>query len=218
VPLHTDTTTQLAHTDNPLERAHLLDAIAKTEHAAGRHAAARLAYIVAESERLLADSNYEPTDPAWDDDAWWPLAGATLRPRRAELLETIHREWALPLFGDEAEILLRIAETERAAADVHDRPPTEGRYRPHAHDEPAPEPTPDKTARHPKAPSTTARDVTARAGRVVRTCLLGLIPLAALVALVLPAAPWQLKMAAGLALTMLALGWLGWQLRKGLDR
>jgi hypothetical protein len=209
VPLHTDTTTQLAHTDNPLERAHLLDAIAKTEHAAGRHAAARLAYIVAESERLLADSNYEPADPAWDDDAWWPLAGATLRPRRAELLETIHREWALPLFGDEAGILLRIAETERATADVHDEPRTSA---------PDAEPAPGKTARQPRTASTTVRDVTARAGRVVRTCLLALVPLAALAALVLPAAPWQLKMAAGLALIMLPLGWLGWQLRKGLDR
>lgn len=106
----------LADTTDPRQRARLLTLLATTEDTAGHHARARLAAIVADSELLLADPGHEPTDPAWDDDIWHPLAHVASRTRRAAILERIHDDWARPRFGADAVILLALAETERDAA------------------------------------------------------------------------------------------------------
>lgn len=112
--------TDLHHTADPHRRAARFNALADADDLAGWPARARLLRLVADTESLLFNADHEcAEDPAWDNDGWWTLANTRDRQKRADLLADLWRDWAYGEFGDDADILLRIAETERAVAD-HD--------------------------------------------------------------------------------------------------
>lgn len=120
MPTTQDLTHQLSTTDGP-DRADLLYALAGAEQAAGHLGAARLVRLLASSEALLHDPTVEPgDDPAWGEGGWWELATTTDRAERAAILTEICWDWAAVRVGQQAEILLMLAEAERALALVAD--------------------------------------------------------------------------------------------------
>lgn len=112
--------TALHETADPLQRAARLDDLADAHELTGTPNRARLLRLIAATETMLARPDSEPEDdPAWDEGAWWRLAGTADRRIRAELLEELWRDWALAeVGGEDADILLEIADTERHAHDV----------------------------------------------------------------------------------------------------
>jgi hypothetical protein len=112
--------TALHETADPLQRAARLDDLADAHELTGTPNRARLLRLIAATETMLARPDSEPEDdPAWDEGAWWRLAGTADRLIRAELLEELWRDWALPeVGGEDADILLEIADTERHAHDL----------------------------------------------------------------------------------------------------
>lgn len=125
----------LNQTDDPRQRATRLNAIADAHELAGLPTQARLLRLVATTETLLANPEAELDDDlAWEEDVWWQLAGTSDRGNRADLLESIWRDWGLLNFGDDADILLKIAETERTVGHILVPPPLSGRYRLSIHD------------------------------------------------------------------------------------
>lgn len=108
----------LHNTPDPRRRAARLNDIADTHELSGLPTHARLIRLVAATETLLYNPDHElEDDSAWDVEAWWQLAATRNRHQRADLLCEIWRDWAFGEFGDVADVLLEIAETERAAAD-----------------------------------------------------------------------------------------------------
>lgn len=106
-------------TTDPRRRATALNDLADAHELAGMPVRARLLRLIADTESLLDDPAHEvEDDDAWDIDHWWRLANTSNRHQRAELLTDIWRDWALTEFGDDADALLQVAETERAAAAV----------------------------------------------------------------------------------------------------
>lgn len=225
----------LHRTDDPRQRATQLAAIADAHELAGLPAQARLLRLVAATETMLANPNAEPDDdPAWEDDGWWKLAGATNRARRAEALESIWRDWALPLFGDDADVLLEIAETERATVDDFDTAINAEHVTQIAELDAvfdfeagladvyarAGVTMPDaETAVHgdivcadepedastSESPSTAVRDLVAASAKYVGAGLLMAVPIVLVAA---PQSPWQLKVTAGLVVIVMVLAWL----------
>ncbi|MFF3665510.1 hypothetical protein [Microtetraspora malaysiensis] len=211
---------RLATTADPLQRAALLADLADAEDAAGRADSARLVRVVAESENLLSDPDADLTDPAWENDEWWPLAETSGRVERAKVLEDVHAHWAEPLFGDQASILLALAEAERDAAgqpgrnrrdhvdDQEDADAEDGDQEDDdaedaggetAQGEPA---TPQETdaPATPVPPPTRPRTLPSRAGWAITGGLF--LTLVAVVAL---APDYQLRLAAAAALPLLTL-------------
>lgn len=228
-------------THHPAHRAEALTRYADYQDATGNSDSARLARLAADTERLLADPDAEPAtvdDPAWDEDAWWTLASTSDRARRADLLERLWRDWALPQFGDAADTLLEIARSERVTHALQALPPLDDPLHDGASasydtdpglalaaalddafevdDDPADPPTrADRyqadTATldaHPSAPSTRARDALAVVARWGGKAAVVIVALAAVAVVALPATPWQLKTVAASTLLVAVLLWL----------
>lgn len=190
---------------DPLQRATRLTELADAREFAATPDRARLLRLIAATETLAARPDTEPEDDsAWDDDAWQQLAGATNRLVRAELLEEIWRDWAPADFGDDADILLEIAATERDAAHLQD---DDLDADPFVRDEHADEAEPRGQEAPPGAdrpPQTRLRDA-AHYGKHITGGLVA----AALVALVItPGVSWEFKASAAALLFVSILVWL----------
>ncbi|MFC4006675.1 hypothetical protein ACFOY2_05550 [Nonomuraea purpurea] len=237
----TQTIKRLAHTRHPRERATLLYDL---EHRLTENPAqARLVGLIGDTEALLdSPATAEPThdeDPAWEDDTWWRLAGTANRIERADLLETIWRDWALGEFGDDADVLLQIAETERAIADddldtaLADLQESlltklEERFDPEArladvYERAGRTPPADsgqirgEEAVQEGAPTTAVRESTSFLARVAGIGAAVLVAVVAFGCIAAPAAPLPLKFGCAVALAVGVLGWFGWMWR-GLGR
>lgn len=106
-------------TAEPLTRAQQLTTLAQDYATAGNASQARLLHLLSDTEAMLLDPDAEPVtadDPAWEDDNWWRLAGTHDRQERAELIRELWRDWALQHIGDDADILLEVAQSEQALA------------------------------------------------------------------------------------------------------
>ncbi|MEV7014161.1 hypothetical protein, partial [Streptosporangium sp. NPDC051022] len=155
---------------------------------------------------LLDNPNSVPMDAAWDDDDWWNLAATRDRHEHSSVLTAIHNQWAAPRFGDDAEILLRLAEIERDAPPVpsHEPHPQEVQETPKAPEQASEEhpPAPAPTARRPLIPGWATYPLGGAAGL-------------ALVAVVAAVPNYDLKTAAGLALIILVLALVTTTHRRG---
>lgn len=231
----------LSQTDSPSTRSDQLTELADINAMAGEDTKARLLNLVADTEALLADPDIElvtAQDSAWDHDTWWTLANTRDREVRATLLEAIHIAWAEARCGPDADILLEIAKTERAAvggnvdaavraaldaeiaamdattnfdaglADVY----TRAALLPDDLDAPLDTDSTHMTTRQ-RAAGTRRRAII----RIAAPILAGLAVLAMVALVVLPGTPWSARIAAAGVLVGCVVIWFGW-LWRGLSR
>jgi hypothetical protein len=228
----------LSQTDSPSSRSDQLTELADIHEMAGESTKARLFTLVADTEALLADSGIElvsADDPAWDHDTWWALANTRDRAARATLLETIYGGWAKARCGPDADILLQIAETERAAAgydfdtilagahaeavaeleEGFDFEPGLADVYTRAGRNPGDEQ--DDRAEDPMAGSPPSTAALGTVAKVVGIVVAVLLPLGAVALVLAPATPLTLRMAAALVLIAAAAAWFCWNWQ-GLSR